>query len=90
MAKGSMREALPHAAALVDELRAWLGADLVDQALRNGMALQRGGTGRPGPSMVVRHGEVTVGALPARVAAACPLCGDLHTLSQCKRWKGRR
>lgn len=89
MGKGSMREAMPAAAALVDELRAWLGTELVDQALRNGLALQRGDTGRQGPSMVVTEGEVSVGAVPARLAAACALCGgDNHSRSKC-RWDRR-
>lgn len=37
-----MREAMPQAARLVDELRLALGRDWVDAALRQGIALQRG------------------------------------------------
>ncbi len=69
MGKGSMREAMPAAAALVDELRGLFGADLIDQALRNGVSLQRTGEARPGPSIVVREGAQVVGAVPARPAA---------------------
>lgn len=38
---GGLREAMPEAARLVDELRATLGRQFVDDALRQGLALQR-------------------------------------------------
>lgn len=38
---GGMRAAMPHAAALVDELRAAFGRQWVDDALREGLRLQR-------------------------------------------------
>jgi hypothetical protein len=37
----SLRAAMPDTAAIVDELRAWLGSELVDQAIANGRRLQR-------------------------------------------------
>lgn len=37
----SLRAAMPDTAAIVDELRAWLGVELVDQAIANGRRLQR-------------------------------------------------
>ena len=37
----SLRRAMPDTAAIVDDLRAWLGADLVNQAIVNGRRLQR-------------------------------------------------
>lgn len=38
---GGMRAAMPHAASLVDELRQALGRQWVDDALREGLRLQR-------------------------------------------------
>lgn len=75
MAKGSMREAMPAAAALVDELRAKFGAEFIDAALRNGVKLQRTGETARGASIVVREGSQVVGAVPARPAAVLPRRG---------------
>lgn len=72
MGKGSMRDAMPAAAALVDELRAQFGREFIDAALRNGMSLQRTGVAGHGASIVVREGAQVVGAVPARPAAVLP------------------
>jgi hypothetical protein len=78
MGKGSMRDAMPGAAALVDELRAAFGREFIDAALRNGMSLQRTGEARPGPSIVIREGAQVVGAVPARPAAVLSRRGGVR------------
>lgn len=78
MGKGSMRDAMPGAAALVDELRAAFGREFIDAALRNGMSLQRTGVAGRGASIVVREGEQVVGAVPARPAAVLPRRGGVR------------
>lgn len=69
-----MREALPEAAALVDELRQMFGREWIDAALRRGMAMQRAqAQGREetahGAVLRVEQGQTAIGALPRRVSA---------------------
>jgi hypothetical protein len=74
---GSLREAMPGAAALVDQMRAAWGAEFVDRALRNGVRLQRAGGSVAaitvpgqgvGPTLRLCEAGQVVGALPVRLA----------------------
>lgn len=64
---GGLRESLPHAAALVDELRAAWGREWVDAALRQGVRLQREHQAR-----VARDGRASADAWLRRLAPTGP------------------
>lgn len=64
---GGLRQQLPQAAALVDELRVSLGRDWVDAALRQGLRIQREHQAR-----AAEHGVKAANAWLARQAPAGP------------------
>lgn len=77
--EGGLRQAMPGAAALVDELRQSLGRDWVDAALREGLRLQR-----EHARQVAELGQAVADAWLARRRSAVPTLA----LEEGGRWIG--